>query len=314
MKNLLIKLYDLLLSYFIYLTGWALIKYRKRGAENLPIVTKTLRKIGLFPLINHYYEPKFIYSNNEKDRYLKRNLSSINFDAVKQIRYLDNLVFKDELIELNLNSKTKKFNFIINNGSFEEGDAEIYYQMIRYLKPNKILEVGSGHSTLIGLEAVEKNKIDNKKTLIKSIEPYENKWLSNLDIEVIREPLEKIDKNWNKELSKNDIFFLDSSHIIRPDGDVLKFYLEILPSLKKGVIVHIHDIFTPKNYLANWTFDKLRLWNEQYLLESILSNSNNYEIILSLNFLKNRYFESLSNKCPYLKKSSEPGSIYLKII
>ena len=70
-------------------------------------------------------------------------------------------------------------------------------------------------------------------------------------------------------------FFLDSSHIIRPDGDVVKFYLEILPNLKSGVIVHIHDIFTPKNYLANWTFDKVRLWNEQYLLEGILANSKN---------------------------------------
>tara|TARA_X000000950_G_scaffold284381_1_gene387370 strand:- start:5049 stop:5993 length:945 start_codon:yes stop_codon:yes gene_type:complete len=314
MKNFLIKLYDFLLSYFIFLTGWALIKYRKRGAENLPLVTKTLSKIRLYPLIDHYYEPKFIYSNEEKDLYLKRNLSSIVFDDLKQIKYLENLKFKNELIELSLNNKTKKFNFVINNGSFEEGDAEIYYQMIRYLKPNKILEVGSGHSTLIGLEAVEQNKIENKKTLIKCIEPYENKWLSNLDVEVIRQPLEKIDKNWNEELNKDDIFFLDSSHIIKPGGDVLKFYQEILPSLKSGVIVHIHDIFTPKNYLPNWTFDKYRLWNEQYLLESILSNSNKYEVILSLNFLKNQYFENLSNKCPYLKKSSEPGSIYLKII
>ena len=85
-------------------------------------------------------------------------------------------------------------------------------------------------------------------------------------------------------------FFLDSSHIIRPDGDVVKFYLEILPNLKSGVIIHIHDIFTPKNYLANWTFDKVRLWNEQYLLEGILANSKRYEILLSLNYLKNNYY------------------------
>ena len=95
---------------------------------------------------------------------------------------------------------------------------------------------------------------------------------------------------------------------------MLKFYLEILPNLKSGVIIHIHDIFTPKNYLPNWTFDKMRLWNEQYLLEGILLNSNKYEILLSLNYLKNNYYEELLKKCPYLKKETEPGSIYLRVI
>ena len=113
--------------------------------------------------------------------------------------------------------------------------------MIRYLKPKKIIEVGSGHSTLIGLEAINKNlkeKIDSKH---KCIEPFENKWLDNLDIEIIRKPLEKTNIKWDEVLNKDDIFFLDSSHIIRPDGDVLKFYLEILPKLKTGVIVHIQQ-------------------------------------------------------------------------
>ena len=112
-----------------------------------------------------------------------------------------------------------------------KGDAEIYYQMIRYLKPRKIVEVGSGHSTSIAMEAIKKNKDYNIDTTIKC-RTFENKWLENLNLEIIRKPLELLDLNWNEELNENDIFFLDSSHIIRPDGDVVKFYLEIYLILK----------------------------------------------------------------------------------
>lgn len=313
MKKYLIKIYDIFLTLTIFLVRWIFAKYRKRGAENLPITSKFLKKIGLYPITNHYYEPKFEYSDDEKERYLKRNLRTIKLNDQNQIKLLKNFNFKKELLDLNLDQKSKNFNFYLENGSFEKGDAEIYYQMIRYFKPQKIVEVGCGHSTLIAMEAIKKNKSENIQTIMKCIEPYENQWLEKLDLEIIREPLEKNKLNWSEELNANDIFFLDSSHIIRPDGDVLKFYLEILPKLKSGVIIHIHDIFTPQNYLSNWTFDKVRLWNEQYLLEGILVNSNRYKILLSLSHLKNKHFQILKKNCPYLERKTEPGSFYLKV-
>ncbi len=313
MKKNLIKIYDILLSICVFFFKWILIKFRKRGAENLPFTSKLLKKSGLYPIITHYYDPKFEYSKDEKKLYLNRNLKSIDLKENNQLKLLEKLNFKNELIEQNLQQGSNNFKFRFDNGSFEKGDAEIYYQIIRYFKPKKIIEVGSGHSTLIALEAIKKNENENVKTSIKCIEPYENLWLEEFNLDIIREPLEKTKLNWTEELDKNDIFFLDSSHIIRPDGDVLKFYLEILPKLKTGVIIHIHDIFTPKNYSPNWTFDKVRLWNEQYLLEGILANSNKYEILLSLNYLKNNHFETLKNSCPYLENKTEPGSIYLRV-
>ena len=313
MKKFIIRIYDVIIATIIFFIKWVFINFRKRGPENLPITSKFLKKSGFYPIIKHYYDPKFEYSKDEKNIYLNRNLKSINLNEQNQLKLLENFNFKDELIELDLITGSKDFNFYFGNGSFEKGDAEIYYQMIRYLKPRKIVEVGSGHSTLIAMEAIKKNKDYNIDTTIKCIEPFENKWLENLNLEIIRKPLELLDLNWNEELNENDIFFLDSSHIIRPDGDVVKFYLEILPNLKSGVIIHIHDIFTPKNYLANWTFDKVRLWNEQYLLEGILANSKRYEILLSLNYLKNNFYDNLKNKCPYLENLTEPGSLYLKV-
>ena len=112
---------------------------------------------------------------------------------------------------------------------------------------------------------------------------------------------------------ENDILFIDSSHMIRPQGDVLKIFLEILPKLKKGVIVHVHDIFTPKNYPEKWLIKENKFWNEQYLLQAIL-NSNKYKILAPLYYLKRNKFNQLKKVCPYLKIDSKPSSFYFKII
>ena len=77
--------------------------------------------------------------------------------------------------------------------------------------------------------------------------------------------------------------------MIRPQGEVLREYLEIFPRLQPGVVVHIHDIFTPRDYLKTWGVDEVRFWNEQYLLEALLTNTNRYEVIAALNFLKNNH-------------------------
>ena len=87
----------------------------------------------------------------------------------------------------------------------------------------------------------------------------------------------------------------------------------ILPSLKPGVYVHVHDIFTPKDYLKKWIVDDVKFWNEQYLLEAMLSHSSRYEIIAALNYLKHHHYDSLAKVCPYLSEDREPGSFYFRV-
>jgi len=109
------------------------------------------------------------------------------------------------------------------------------------------------------------------------------------------------------------MLFIDSSHIIRPQGDVLKIFLEILPKLNKGVIVHVHDVFTPKNYPERWLVKENKFWNEQYLVEALMMNKDKFEIYLMLNYLKNNAYDELKKICPYLTNNNEPSSLYLKI-
>ncbi len=101
--------------------------------------------------------------------------------------------------------------------------------------------------------------------------------------------------------------------MIRPQGDVLFEYFEILPILKPGVLIHIHDIFTPKDYLEEW-IQSVCFWNEQYVLEAFLSYNSEFKIIGALNFLKHHYPDELTEACPVLRQQlefREPGSFWL---
>jgi hypothetical protein len=137
-------------------------------------------------------------------------------------------------------------------------------------------------------------------------------WLEKTGVSVLRKKVEDVDLSFFSELGEDDILFIDSSHIIRPEGDVLFVYLELIPSLNRGVIVHVHDIFSPRNYLDNWLVSEVKFWNEQYLLEAFLSANSSWEITGALNYLHHNHYENLKAVCPFLGPDREPGSFYIR--
>ena len=275
---------------------------------------KIFLKTGIFPIRDHYYEPLFNSSHLSKSLRVDRVLPGIKFNDKEQLSLLDKFGFNEELLKI---SKEKKdgLEFYYNNNSFGVGDAEYLYNMIRLFKPKRLIEVGSGNSTLMAINAVRQNQKETPNYSCEHIciEPYEMHWLEKLSSQIIREKVENTDKQLFSQLEANDVLFIDSSHIIRPQGDVLFEYLEILPILKPGVLVHIHDIFTPKDYLDEWVLEDMKLWNEQYLLEAFMVFNNEYRIIGALNYLKHHYPDKLYAKCPILanKVDEEPCSFWL---
>jgi len=271
-------------------------------------------KIGVLPVIDHYYQPLI----NPKKHLIKslrddRDLPGIDFNTEAQLDLLSKFNYNDELIKFPL-EKTKKVEFFYNNEWYETGDAEYLYNVVRHFKPGKIIEIGSGHSTLMVLNALEKNKEENSNYHCNHIciEPYERPWLEKRGVEVVRKKVETIDKAFFETLEANDILFIDSSHMIRPQGDVLFEYLEILPILKPGVIIHIHDIFMPKDYLNEWVYEHF-LWNEQYLLEAFLTFNDKFKIIGALNYLSFHYQKELAEKCPLFAQRThiEPRAFWM---
>jgi hypothetical protein len=272
-----------------------------------------LLKVGVFPILDHYYEPMFNIKHLKHSLKDERNLPGININENFQLEFLENFNFNSEIIEVSQLPKNI-LNFSFDRGPFRSGDAEYLFNIIRAFKPKRIMEIGCGASTLLMQHAIQYNKkeVHSYSCDHICIEPYEQRWLERLPVRVIRELVEVTEMSEFEKLEKNDILFIDSSHIIRPQGDVLFEYLQILPILKSGVLVHIHDIFSPRDYLDDWMQNGIMFWNEQYLLEAFLSMNKEYEIIGALNYLKNNHFDILKAKCPLLTIDREPGSFWIR--
>jgi len=284
------------------------------------IEDKIFMHVGILPILDDYYQP-LINPKKHLKRSLRenRNINEFDFNVKEQLDLLKKFNFNEEILKFPLN-KRKEGEFFFNNNMYSSGDAEYLYSIIRLFKPKRVVEIGSGFSTIMASNAISKNRQEDKNYNCSHvcIEPYERYWLEKIGIEVVRDKVENIDKLFFAKLEPNDILFIDSSHIIRPQGDVLFEYFEILPELKSGVLVHIHDIFTPKDYPDRWIYENHLLWNEQYLLEAFLMYNTSFKIIAALNFLAHNYPNELAEKCPYYankqgyeETKKEPRALWL---
>ena len=311
--KLFFPLIDLLLLPLLYPSALLMKLIRNAGVHRLPNCKNALLKVGVFPIRNHYYEPQFDYRNLTQPLSDERLLSAIDWNVDEQIEILSKLSFSQELSDIP-QQKTNTLEFYLNNTTFISGDAEYWYQLVRSVKPKRIYEIGSGNSTLMAIKAIHKNHEQDPDYECDHVcvEPYEMAWLEKTNVSVIRKKVEDVELSFFSTLQENDILFIDSSHIIRPQGDVLFEYLELLPTLNKGVIVHIHDIFSPRNYLNSWLEDQVLFWNEQYLLEAFLSHNSSWKIIGALNYLHHNHYEKLKLVAPFLTPDREPGSFYIQ--
>jgi hypothetical protein len=278
-----------------------------------PVSKTILLKVGVFPILDHYYEPMFNIKHLRHSLRDERNLPGIDINENLQLKFLENFNFNSEIVEVS-QLPADILNFSFDRGPFRSGDADYLFNIVRAYKPKRIMEIGCGASTLMIQHAIEYNKKEDHSYSCEHIciEPYEQKWLERLPVRVIRKLVEFTEMSEFRKLEKDDILFIDSSHVIRPQGDVLFEYLQVLPILQAGVLVHIHDIFSPRDYLDEWMENGIMFWNEQYLLEAFLSMNKEYEIIGALNFLKNNHFDKLREKCPLLTREREPGSFWIR--
>jgi hypothetical protein len=303
---------DIALLPLVYVAAIIMKTFRRGGAERLPLSKKALLNVGIFPIRDHYYDPLFNPRHLKRPLSDERQLPGIDWNVEGQLEILKSFDFPRELEDIP-EKFVDKTTFYFKNGAYNSGDAEYWYNIIRLKKPAKIIEVGSGQSTKMARLAIQANQREDANYHCQHIciEPYEMPWLEKIGVEVLRKKVEDVGVDFFRQLEANDILFIDSSHIIRPQGDVLFEYLELLPTLNRGVIVHIHDIFSPRDYLADWVVSGVCFWNEQYLLEAFLSFNSAWKILGALNFLRHNHYNLLKEKCPRLTPDREPGSFYM---
>lgn len=309
-------LLDPMLAVGSYPAAWFLRKVREFGVEYLPWTRKALERAGAFPIRRHYHEPAFADADLPELGDRERPLGGVDLRWDHQLTLLESFDFSPELEQLPI-TDPGNLTFYYNNDSFGSGDAEIWYSVIRFLKPARIVEVGCGMSTLLAREALRRNAAESPPSACRHIciEPFEAPWLEGLGVEVLRTPVERTDGSAFEDLGPGDILFIDSSHVIRPGGDVLHLVLEVLPRLRPGVVVHVHDIFTPRDYKSTWIREKKRFWNEQYLLEAFLTLNPEFQVMLAVNLLAHRAPDLLARRAPIFGRQRafrEPGSFYMQ--
>ena len=210
-------------------------------------------------------------------------------------------------------SKKKSLYYYGDRGSYPLGDATILYFVMRYLKPKKIIEVGSGSSSCAMMDI---NRFYlNSNVELTFIDPYSEKLPvlpkqnSHGKLRLVRKKVQDIDKSFFNQLQKNDILFIDSTHVSKLDSDVNYLVHSILPILSKGVYIHIHDIFYPFEYPRHWIENGI-YWNEAYLLRSFLQ----FNSVFSIFFWNSFVYGALKDEIDVtLNKISRHGaSIWLK--
>ena len=252
----------------------------------------------------HYYEPIPDFREITVEQINRqRKYPAIDFAWNEQLALLDNLAdYRNELLETS---------FDFENAYFNGLDAAVYYSLIRHLQPQRIIEIGGGYSTRIAHQALTQT---NKGELI-CIEPYPEDRLvgAELNVEIIRKRVEDIDVDFFSCLEANDILFIDSSHTVKFGSDVCYEFLELLPRLKPGVWVHVHDIFFPHDYPAEWLLDRRLALNEQYLLEAFLSFNTAFSVRLANYWLCLEYLDHAARLWPKVVSTNHrPASFWMK--
>ena len=158
-----------------------------------------------------------------------------------------------------------------NNGFLPGLDIAALYTVLAELKPKRYIEIGSGNSTKVAHKA--KKDLGLEMEII-SIDPFPRAEIDHLADKVVRTPFEQMDNSFLKDLGENDVLFVDNSHRVLPNSDATVFFMEVLPELKKGVVVHVHDIYIPYDY-PQFMCD--RFYSEQYVLAAfLLANPSHY--------------------------------------
>jgi predicted O-methyltransferase YrrM len=281
-------------------------------------------RLGFHIVPIHFYQP--IPDTRTLSPLLSERTSElvgIDINESFQLDLLDKFEkqFKAEYDALPRSPTSDPAQFHLDNTAFSTIDAEILYCMIRQFHPRRIIEIGSGQSTLLSAQALRENARGGEVSgeLI-SIEPYPNEVLQRGVpglTELIQSKVQQVPLERFAALEANDILFIDSSHVVQIDSDVNYEFLEILPRLKAGVIVHIHDIYLPREYdLAMFNRHKTFGLNEQYLLHAFLAFNKEFEILWASNYMyvthpkeMERAFRSYSE---HLSGGAVPGSFWIR--
>jgi predicted O-methyltransferase YrrM len=270
----------------------------------------------------HYYSPvpspEDILKN--QDRIFKEHPAPfIDYNAAEQHRLLVEFqsYYKDMPFTI---SKDPRCRYYLNNDSYPNTDGTILHFMIRHTKPRRIIEVGSGYSSMVMMDTNDfffDGKID-----LTFIEPHPESFKGLLRTtdkpNLIVRNVQDVDTGIFKQLESGDILFIDSSHVSKVDSDVNHLLFNVLPYLSPGVIVHFHDIFDGWEYPRQWLVNNGWYWNEMYLVKAFLSFNSAFKMLYFNSFMTRKYRSLFNSTMPLCVEPmcviGTGGSLYIQKI
>nr|WP_174823336.1 class I SAM-dependent methyltransferase [Ruegeria arenilitoris] len=199
-----------------------------------------------------------------------------------------------------------KTGYRINNGYYDSPDADALYLMIRRFTPKRVIEVGCGNSTRVTRQAIIDGGLDTEVT---AIDPYPRADIAHVVDRFEQKRLEDVDPALFDQLEAGDVLFIDSSHVVRMSNDVAHLFCRIIPALKPGVVIHVHDVFLPYEYPKRFFYD-CPGWGEQYMLHALLQ-SGSYSMLWP-GFLLQQDRPDAVEALPFLK-DGRAQSIWVKV-
>jgi hypothetical protein len=288
-------------------------------------VLNPLRRMGLrvvrdrrhVVLPRNYYAP--VPDPDEltaKDWQRRSDLAGIELDLDTQVAFL-----RDELAPFVAEWRPARSGvwgsgrFYLDNGTYGPGDAELLYAMVRRSRPARMIELGSGFTTLAAAEACERNAADGAAPRYEVYDPHprglvpaDATWPSAAhELRAQDIPLERF-----LELGGGDLLIVDTTHVVKMGGDVNRVILDVLPRLEPGVLVHFHDIWLPWEYHPGLV-EELGFWNEQYLLQAYLSGHPDWRVVLAAQALARERRADFEAAVPALAGSgSQPTNFWIR--
>jgi Methyltransferase domain len=274
-----------------------------------------MARLGLQVVVKSFYSPIPDLKRIPESFWERENeLTGIHFDLDHQLGYLDELrpylaEFRPEE-QANGDSDT----YFLDNGSYGRVDADVLYAIVRAAKPKRIIELGSGYTTLVAAQACLENEREGAAAEYAAFDPFPGTARPDLPglTELVRMPAEELPTERFATLGVNDLLIVDTTHTVKMGGDVNHVVLDILPTLGTGVLVHFHDIFLPWEYPRRWAEDYGLYWNEQYLLQAFLSLNDEFEILCALYALARRRPDKLRELIPSWRDDAVPGAFWIR--
>lgn len=200
--------------------------------------------------------------------------------------------------------------FHLHNDTYGSVDAELLYAIVRRFRPGRVVELGSGYSTLIIRDALERDPAADATQVLHTYDPYRS---DRLPQDALVTPLraQEVPDETFRELDAGDLLFVDTSHTVKVGGDVTRIVLEVLPILRSGVIVHFHDIFLPYPY-SRGHLEDAHFWTEQYLLQAFLLGNAAWEVLIGAHAVARAHPQRLADSIPSFDGVVRPGAFWIR--